>query len=85
MVFVLAAGIWPAGFLPPAVAASAQGNQPLSEGEIEKLLMPYRKMATLLQPCLSAEPLGFDQSKMGGIPNLNGFNTGPRATRAEAR
>ena len=44
---------------------------------IQQILAKYRKTAVLLRPHLSGEPIGFDRSKFGGIPNLNGFSSYP--------
>lgn len=50
----------------------------LSSPELKNLLDSYQKYTTLLKPHLSTGSISFDKSKMGGIPNLNGFDKWPQ-------
>lgn len=49
----------------------------LESAEVTNLLNSRQKHTTLLTPYLSAESIGFEKSKMGGTPNLNGFEEWP--------
>ena len=53
-------------------------KDPFDSPEIQKLLASYRRETTLLRPRRAEKPLGFARSKMGGVPNLNGFTAWPR-------
>jgi len=45
--------------------------------ESELNLRPLAKSSVLLRPHQSSDVLGFDKSKMGGVPNLQGFQSWP--------
>ncbi len=49
----------------------------LQDNEVKDLLSTYKKQTTLLQPHRSDKEIDFRKSKMGGMPNLNGFQEWP--------
>lgn len=61
----------------PKVSGVSDPGDLLNSPAVQELVTAHQKETTLLKPCRSKEPIGFDKSKMGGIPNLNGFEAWP--------
>ena len=51
---------------------------------VSYLLSTYKKQTTLLKPHLSDKQIDFTKSKMGGVPNLNGFKEWPICDECDA-
>ena len=49
----------------------------MQDKKVAELLSTFRKETTLLQPHISDKEIDFTKSKMGGMPNLNGFPEWP--------
>ena len=49
----------------------------LQDEQVTSLLSKYKKQTTFLQPYRSDKEIDFTKSKMGGMPNINGFQEWP--------
>ena len=49
----------------------------MQDDQVANLLSQYKKQTTFLRPFKSDKRIDFTKSKMGGVPNLNGFQEWP--------